>query len=164
MNNVKPKLVIKEIRGFKDPLPFASTVYNNFGYLSKDPEAQHNMNEILRLFRDENFVGFLVYLGNKIVAYLVGEKKVLNDGRMVFYITYIFVSNKFRGKKIGTQLIGRLINRCKDWGIKFILLTCDVKNEKAYTWYKKIGFQEDPLLNSNIEGRPRTNQVLIYYV
>lgn len=79
---------------------------------------------------------------------MIGEFKNLNDGRLVYYITYLFVAPKFRNKRIASQLLRYLINKCKSWGIKHITLTCDTYNIKLCSFYKKIGFIPDLIMRN----------------
>jgi GNAT superfamily N-acetyltransferase len=150
----------KEVRKIKDPLPFADTIYKNFIHLAKTEQLGHSKEEIMKLLTNENFIGFLVYdQDKKIIAYLIGEVKNLNDSRVVYYITYVFVCSKFRGKKLGSQLLDILISKCKEWGVKFILLTCDKYDKKVYHFYIKRGFSKDPIL-----GNDSRHQVLLLII
>ena len=75
--------------------------------------------------------------------------KHLVDGRNVYYISYIFVSDKFRNRRLGSQLLDILADKCKELNAKFIVLTCDIHNKIAYNFYIKRGFTVDSLLRTN---------------
>ncbi len=60
----------------------------------------------------------------------------------------MYVGKNFRGKKIGSQLMNLAINRCKLTGINFVVLTCDTKDKKVYSFYERMGFMPDPLLRN----------------
>lgn len=163
-NNNNNKVVVKEIRKLNSDSirSFVDTVYDNFSYLSSNPELSHNRHELTRLLSSPDFVGFFVYYPhdhNKIIGYLIGEFKHLNDGRYVYYISYFFVAKAYRGKKIGSKLLSLLINKCKEWGLKFILLTCNRKNHRLSSFYKTLGFTEDPILRTR-----RINEVFSIYL
>jgi GNAT superfamily N-acetyltransferase len=143
------KLTIKEIRGIQDPNPLANLIYNNFKYLESDPKLNHNIFEIKRLLTCNEFIGLLVYDNTKIIAYLVGETKMLNDSRLCYYITYFFVAEKYRNKKIGSGILNLLKQKCKNWGIKYIILTCDTQDKKLIDYYIKKGFNVDTMLRTN---------------
>lgn len=144
------KFTIREIRGVSDPTPFATLIYKNFQYLEKEPVLNHNIDEIKKLLTNENFIGLLVYDNNgKMIAYLVGEIKHLNDGRITYYITYFYVAPMYRHKRIGSKLLQLLINKCKqNWGVNYITLTCDINDRKLLEFYKKRGFDVDIMLKN----------------
>jgi len=147
---IENKFIIKEIHNIKNPDILVDIIYKNFEYLNEQENLNHNIDEIKRLVTNKDFIGLFVYTTTgKIIAYLVGEKKNLNDGRYVYYITYLFVSPKYRNKKIGSQILKNLENKCKSWGIFYILLTCDVYNKKNYNFYVTKGYLADPILKNN---------------
>lgn len=144
------------INKVRDPQLFINTVYNNFSYL-KEPELNHTVEEIKRVMTCNDFFGILVYDTlnnintsnvNKIIGYTVGEFKMLNDGRHIFYITYMFVAPKHRGKKIGSMMVDKLVNHCTNKKIHYVVLTCDSMQPKLVRFYNRLGFNEDPLLKS----------------
>ena len=82
------------------------------------------------------------------IAYLIGEFKTLNDGRYVYYISYLYVAKPYRSRKIGAQLMKLIISKCNNIGVKHIILTCDTHDRKVLTFYKNIGFIPDPVLKN----------------
>ncbi len=153
------KLVVKGLRQMVYPENFVNTIYQNFIYLANNPNLQHNKREIQRLLTDENMIGYIVCDDKHVVAYLIGEIKNLNDGRIVFYISYIFVAPKYRVQKIGSYLLRKVIVDAQNKGLKFVLLTCDVFNEKLFNFYRKFGFRQDPLLKND-----QQHDVLVIYL
>ena len=83
-----------------------------------------------------------------LIAYLIGEINHLNDGRLVYYISYFYVCPKYQNKKIGSRLIDCLINKCTVWGIRFIILTCDTNDRKLVSFYSKRNFEVDTVLKN----------------
>ena len=143
------KLSIKEITNMKNGVNMLSDIiYNNFSYLSDRPELQHNVHEIQKLLTAPDTLSFVVYNNDSIIAYLVGEYKKLNDGRVCYYISYVYVCEKYRGKKIGTKLMNLVIDKCKNNNIKYLLLTCDTQDKPVYEFYEKMGFVPDTLLRN----------------
>lgn len=138
---------------------FAHNIYNNFIDLANDGSVQHNKKEILRLLNCDDFIGFLVYNNNILIGYLVGEIKTLQDSRIVYYISYIYVSTVYRGKKIGSRLIDLVIKECNDIGLKFVVLMCNTSDKMVTTFYKKKGFTLDPLLK-----RGNKHDVFVLYL
>lgn len=145
------KIIIKELAEIKNPLLLSQVVYRDFQYLSNNPDLGHNMDELNRLINNnENFAGLFAFNSKKkLIGYLVGEIKHLSDGRLVYYISYLFVNEKYRHKRIGSHLLELIINKCKSRGYSFIVLTCDTQDQKLINFYKKYGFNYDPILRNN---------------
>lgn len=146
------KITIKEIRKVKNIKLLIRTLERDFIYLKADKFSQlgHNEQELTRLVTGENFLSLFAFNDqNKMVGYLVGEIKKLQDSRMVYYISYLHVSPEYRGYRIGSKLIEMIINKCNDFGYKFVMLTCDSQKSQIVNLYKKYGFTKDPLLGSN---------------
>lgn len=139
-----------EIKKLRNPQHFAQMVYRNFEYLKEDPVLKHTVVEIQQLLSSNDGVLFVVYdPQGALVAYLLGEIMTLQDNRMVFYVSYVFVSQKHRGRRIGSQLIERMIQKCQQIGLNFVVLTCDTMDHKVYEYYLKMGFVDDPILGQN---------------
>ncbi len=118
---------------------FVDTVFTNFRDLYDFPQLNHNKKEILRLVNSEKFHGFLVFYGNKIIGYLLGE--VINyNGKKLYFINYLYVSSVFRNKKLGTQLIDLAKEYAKEQHTDGIGLITDTENDKNFYFYKKLGF------------------------
>lgn len=138
-----------------------NAVYNNFIHLKEFPSLQHNKEEIRKMLNREEFYGLLIYSSKKkLIAYLLGEKMKLNDGRYVYYISYIYVIKEYRSQGIGKRLLKKVINKCKNnFGISFILLTCENENIKARQFYAKQGFVLEKFLPF-----PPGNTIYCYFV
>ena len=140
----------KEVRHIKNPVVLAKSIYNDFLYLSEYEELQHNLDEIVRLLTNDNFIGFFAFnQENKMIGYLVGEEKRLSDSRIVYYISYPLVKPEYRKHKIGKKLMNNAINMCSNTGYAFIILICDTENKVAMNFYHKYGFIPDPLIRRN---------------
>jgi len=125
---------------------FANVIYLNFINLTKYPKLNHNKKELSRLLTSSNTRIYLLLHKNKIASYLVGEFINLDDGRLVFFINYIFTSKLFRDSGLGSTLIKHSIgvavkNKCDG-----IMLICDVENEKINNFYLMRGFMPDVVL------------------
>jgi len=153
------KISITTVKSLQNPEAFAKVIHNNFLYLRDFPNLQHSLSSILILLKSHNTISYLVYHNKQLIGYLIGEMKHLEDGRLVFYISYVFVLKAYRSKGIGTQLINKIISDSKLKGIKFILLTCDSDDKRVFSYYLRIGFIEDPIYKSFDRHR-----VLTYYL
>lgn len=147
-----------EVTKINNPQVLANVIYNNFSYLKDFPELGHTPGEITKSLQSEDNLCYLVYDKNKLIGYLVGEYKLLNDKRYIYYISYLYVSEEYRGKQIGSKLMDIIINKCQNDGIEYIILTCDTWDEKIVNFYKKYGFVLDPVLG----GEKRHNVYCLF--
>jgi GNAT superfamily N-acetyltransferase len=130
------KMIVKEIKKINSGIDsLVNIIYKNFKYLSSDPKLGHTHNEIKRLLKNNDMLSLFVYNQNgKLIAYLIGEFKTLNDGRYVYYISYLYVAKPYRSRKIGAQLMKLIISKCNNIGVKHIILTCDTHDRKVLTF------------------------------
>jgi ribosomal protein S18 acetylase RimI-like enzyme len=118
---------------------FVDTVFKNFMNLYDFPQLNHNKNEIFRLLNSETFHGFIIFYGNKLIGYLLGE--IVNYNNMnLYFINYVYVSTVFRDKKLGTQLINNASEYARTQNMEGVSLMCDSENEKNMHFYNKLGF------------------------
>jgi ribosomal protein S18 acetylase RimI-like enzyme len=129
--------------------PFVNVIYNNFIHLSKYPHLKHSKKEILRLLKSKNVILYVAVINNKISGYLLGEVIVLNDGRTVLYITYLYVATKFRKLGIASKLIDAANVYTMDKKINGLMLTCNTHDKYVLNFYTKKGFTIDMLLKTN---------------
>jgi ribosomal protein S18 acetylase RimI-like enzyme len=119
---------------------FIKIIFENFMELYDFPQLNHNRNEILRLLNSQKFHGFLVFYGNKLIGYLLGELLDYN-GMYLYFINYLYVSPVFRDKKLGSQLM----NLAKEYAIMQntdgVSLISDTENDKNFYFYQKLGFK-----------------------
>jgi len=155
------KIFLKHITRIKSDVRFfAKTIYNNFIYLKEIPELMHSEEEIAKMLKSPEFIGIFVYDGDAFIGYLVGEIKMLNDNRLVYYISYMYVSQKYRNKSIGKKMMIMIENIVKKMNIKYIVLTADQSNVKLMKFYKNFGYQQDVLLKTNNENEVFSKQIL----
>jgi len=86
---------------------------------------------------------FVFEENDKLLAYISGEVKTDNR-KIVSPVGYIedwFVSKKYRGKKIGTQLYDQMIKFFKEHDVRIIILGVFNQNETSYKLYEKMGFK-----------------------
>jgi GNAT superfamily N-acetyltransferase len=119
----------------------------------------HSKNEILRSLTSDDTFCYFLYDNKKLIGYLTGEYKTLNDNRYVFYVSYFYICSSYRNKQLGSKLMKLLINKCTREGTKFILLTCDTFDNKVVQFYKKLGFVQDPILG---DENKRHNVFVLY--
>lgn len=78
----------------------------------------------------------------------------INDsiGR-VAHIQVLIVNDHSQGRGLGKQLIMRFIEESKTARMKEVELTCDASNEKACSFYRRIGFRPSSVIHPNEEKR-----------
>lgn len=124
----------------------AKIIFLNFIKLMDQPNIEFSMDAIERLLVSNNLVGwFLLDNNDKIIGYLIGEIKRLQDGRLVYFISYFYISKNYRGKGLGKIMLLRCLKFIKDNNIPFTMLITE-RDTVGYNLYKKIGFQNDPLI------------------
>ena len=134
-------------------------IYTSFKKLSHNPKLSHNLDEIGRLLGSPNSVLVVVNKLNnpnnptnpnktRLCAYLLGEVKKLNDGRNVFFITYIYVSGQMRAHGIGNKLLAKAESICKEKNLSGIMLICDTSDSFVLNWYQNKGYMEDLYLRN----------------
>ena len=117
-------------------------IYENFKDLINYKNLNHSQNEINRLLMSQNVILFLYLVDNKIEGYLVCE----TTGCNVLFINYIYVVNKYRGHKIGSQLMSSAMEYAKKINIRNIDLISEI-DSVAYNWYKSLGFMKNNDVN-----------------
>lgn len=127
---------------------FSKTIFYNFIELAKYPELKHNIQEINRILKAPNTIAFFVYNGHKMLGYIIGEVMRLNDGRLVLYISYLYVATKYRDNGFGSTLLKQMINKAHKLHVDAVVLTCDTADEKVLDFYTMKGFMYDPYLRN----------------
>ena len=127
---------------------FTNVIYTNFGGLSEYPQLKHTKEEILKLLKSDNAIVCLYMVNKKLAAYMTGEIIILNDGRKVFYVAYIFTGEKFRNKGIGSKLMNVVDTITNKQMLAGIMLTCNSEDKKIYDFYLKKGFMPDLILRT----------------
>ena len=152
------KIKCVETNKIKNPELLASVVFNNFIYLTHFPELQHTKKDIVKILITDSCLCYLLYDENKLIGYLIGDFRNLPDNRYAFYVSYVYISDKYRNRKLGSELMQYLIKRCNDVGTKFIVLTCDTNDQKVVNFYTKMGF----VIDSSLGGNKRHNVYCLY--
>lgn len=137
-----------KVNKIQNPEVLSNVIFNNFSYLTEFPELMHTKKEITNMLCMTNTICYLVYDGDKLIGYLVGDARKYPDGRYGYYVSYLYVAKNYRNKKIGSDLMDMLINEAKSNGVGFILLTCDTNDEKVVNFYIKYGFKVDSSLGN----------------
>lgn len=90
-------------------------------------------------FRDllsRKYCFYLVALAEGRIAGCAGLTDICNEGN----IDNVVVAEEFRGQGVGTLLLGELLSRGEERGIKAFTLEVRVSNAPAIHVYEKLGF------------------------
>ena len=92
----------------------------------------------------------LVYnIHHKLIAYLIGEIIKLDNGKMVFFINYLYVIQKYRNLGIGSKLLNIVINKVKQWKINGIMLLYNSTNDYLTNFFANRNFYIDETYRRN---------------
>jgi len=89
---------------------------------------------------------FLLDNDNNIVGYIIGNVKRISDGRLTYFINYIYILEKYQGYGLSNELLEIVIKYTEENNINFIMTLC-LKND-LYK-YAKFGFIKDPIETLN---------------
>jgi ribosomal protein S18 acetylase RimI-like enzyme len=133
---------------YKTPKSFdklVNIVYENFIHLKKYPELNHNIATIRETVANKDKIIILCFDNDyrRILGYLIGYDIVLNDGRFVTYISYIYVSNRLRSKGIGSKILDICFKESEIRGCEGIMLTCNTEDKHIMNFYEHKGFMLD---------------------
>lgn len=90
-------------------------------------------NSLICVLCDNDIIGF-------IYGFLKHEKGEFAKENVGF-IDAIYVKNEYRKQGIASKLIEEFYNWCRSKDIKYIEIGSFVKNEAAFSLYKKFGFE-----------------------
>jgi ribosomal protein S18 acetylase RimI-like enzyme len=137
----------------------AKIIFTNFIDLQYQGGIEFSIDSINNTLTSPNLLGwFLIDSDNKVIGYMVGDKKRLDDGRRIYYISYFYIVESYRNTGLGKQMMINCINYVSSENIPFIILTTEV-NSNAFKLYRNMGFVFDPIIkiqNPNFTA-------LIYY-
>ncbi len=117
--------------------------------LSFEPEKHRTppLNDCLKVFREmSKFPGYELLVaedsgqvvGTTVLAVIPG----FAHGTSPFAVVeYVVVDEKYRGKGIGKLLMESVISLVKEAGCYKIMLTSDLRRERAHKFYKSLGFE-----------------------
>lgn len=158
----KNKIIITKstrIKGNKDDL--VDVIYNNFKDLANNPILMHNKKDINDVLSSLYFFGLFIFIDGKLMGYLIGEEKLLDDQRYVYYISYIYIAEKIRYMKYGSMLMDLIEKHVKSKNIAHIVLTCDTSNKKLVNFYEKKGYIIDILLQTHSKHNVYSKKLIV---
>lgn len=94
---------------------------------------------------DENYCVFVAETDGQMVGYLAGGLSQIHAYRKInkaAELENMFVSDECRGQGIGTELVKKFKDWCKEKDIQKISVIASFKNRAGIGFYKKQGFQD----------------------
>jgi ribosomal protein S18 acetylase RimI-like enzyme len=110
-------------------------------------EKRHAITNCATILQEPHCVVIVAELNRTVVGFIVFtlQKTLLHQG-LSGVITELVVTQKYRGKGIGTQLIGAAIERCTQLGCCEIEVSTEPTNKNARRLYQRCGFEERGIL------------------
>ncbi len=111
-----------------------------------DPRKRNLKKEFTKLIRERNSFFHFVEVNGKIVGYIYGVIKKVGDNEKKWKnfadLNSIVVLKKFRNKGLAEFMINEFITWLKTKKVKYIEVSCNVKNNSIQQLNKKLGFKE----------------------
>ena len=151
---------IERFSQLKNTDRLAKIIFINFIELQNQPDIDFSVRDIQATLVEQSLVGwFLLDNNNKTVGYLIGTIKDIGDGRVVYYISYFYIIQKYRNYGLGKKMLIAAMSYITKQNIKFIMLISKI-NSNAWNMYKKYGFISDPIIKLS---NNKNYEVLLYY-
>lgn len=121
---------------YQNGIPDKNEFYELYETTGWNARHQFSKNDLFKAINNSWYV-ISVYYNEK----LIGFGRVISDGVYQTFIGDLIVHPNYQGKGIGSEVLKRLIDQCKENGMKWIQLTCA---QGKVEFYKKFGFEERP--------------------
>ena len=150
---------IERVSSLRNIERLAKIIFINFISLENQPDIQFSIEDIKSTLSSSSLIAWLLLDDDsRIVGYLIGTAKELGDGRFVYYLSYFYIIQKYRGTGLGKRMLLMCIDYITKINIKFILLISQI-GSPAYRLYMNLGFLPDPVITL----RNKDYKLLIYY-
>lgn len=100
--------------------------------------------EILERYISDKEYCIVAKNNKKVIGFALGalvEKK--NNSWLYGYLIWTGVDPKFSGKGIGKKLLKKMTDLFKKEGVKIMLVDTSIENQRALSFFKKNGFEEE---------------------
>jgi len=122
------------------------TIYENFIELENYPILSHTKKTILETLNKPDCIFIINYDEKKkrIIGYLLGYIEYINnDNRKVFFVSYLYVSSKYRTHGIGSKLMNIAHELTQSMKCDGTMLICDTEDEPVYNFYLRKQYMPD---------------------
>jgi ribosomal protein S18 acetylase RimI-like enzyme len=120
-----------------------NVIYDNFPELIDTPNVTHSPESIRKTLESRDIVLLLAMNNNKLLGYLLGEIMILEDGRKVLFISYLFVAPSMRNNGLGKKLMFEAYEVAGNEFCDGIMLIYDTTDRQLRNFYGKLGFMLD---------------------
>ena len=125
---------------------FTDNIYKNFIELADYPYLKHTKKEITRLLTSPNLVLYLIIYNHNIIGYALCEIIKLQDQRTVIFISYIYINQTYRHKKIGSSVMYDIKNYAMQLNLDGVALICNTDDDRIINFYYQKGYMPDMIL------------------
>lgn len=126
---------------FDDQLPDPKEYWDLFQTTGWNLEYNFSMNDLAEAIQN-SWYAISIYYSNV----LIGFGRIIADGVHHALIVDLIIHPDYQGKGLGSELLDRLVNKCKDHNIRDIQLFAA---KGKFEFYEKFGFEKRP---SNAPG------------
>ncbi len=128
----------------KDLSIFIDVIYNNFIELRNENRLMHTKQKIEEnLKKDNSIVIIMLNDDKKIIAFLTANIMMLDDRRKVFFVTYIYVAESERNKKLGSEILTKAEHIAKQNNCLGCMLIYDTHQINLVRFYEDRGYMLD---------------------
>ena len=114
---------------------------------NEDWNDENQLDEYMKdLTEVRNSLIFGLYEDGRFIGVSVGKIKHWCEGTE-YFIEELCIRNEYQGKGFGKGFMNLIQDKVKERGVNTIYLMTD-RNQPAYEFYKRIGFEELPQLTS----------------
>ncbi len=128
----------------KDLSIFIDVIYNNFIELRNENRLMHTKQKIEENLKNDNSIVIIMLNDDKkIIAFLTANIMMLDDRRKVFFITYIYVAESERNKKLGSEILTKAEQIAKQNNCLGCMLIYDTHQINLVRFYEDRGYMLD---------------------
>ncbi len=133
-----------DIKLQKDLSYFVNIIYTNFIELSYEDKLMHTREKIEENLRNDNSIIILIMSKDKkLVGFLTANIMMLDDRRKVLFVTYIYVSETFRNKQIGSKLLDEAEKLGRAYKCNGVMLIYDTSKPNLVRFYEDRSYMQD---------------------
>jgi ribosomal protein S18 acetylase RimI-like enzyme len=128
----------------KDLSYFVNIIYTNFIELAHEEKLMHTREKIEENLRNDNSIIILIMTKDKkLVGFLTANVMMLDDRRKVFFVTYIYVSETYRNKQIGSKLLDEAEKIGRKYKCNGVMLIYDTSKTNLVRFYEDRSYMQD---------------------
>ena len=128
----------------KDLSIFIDVIYNNFIELRNENRLMHTKQKIEENLKNDNSIVIIMLNDDKkIISFLTANIMMLDDRRKVLFVTYIYVAESERNKKLGSEILTKAEHIAKQNNCLGCMLIYDTHQINLVRFYEDRGYMLD---------------------